>query len=194
MFYIPLTYFFNMKEILFATTNPHKIQEANTIGQDHNIKFKQVQGNYPEIRDEDVSNIAKQAAQYAYKLMHKTIIVEDSGLYITSLNGFPGAYSATVYHKIGCHGIIKLLKNIQNRQAIFTSAIAYKDKNQLQIFEGNTIGTITLKPKGNTGFGYDPIFQPQGNQLTYAQDPELKNLTSHRRKAFDKLCNWLNKN
>jgi len=184
-------YFLIRMEILFATSNQNKVREGNLVGKEYDIVFRQIMGNYPEIRDEDVANVAREGVEYVYQRTQERVIVEDTGLYISSLNGFPGTYSSYVYQKIGNRGILKLLAGLENRNARFTSAIGYKDKNSLYIFEGNAEGTITDKPRGKRGFGYDPIFQPKGNQLTYAEDPELKDLTSHRRKAFEKLCKWL---
>jgi len=178
-------------EILFATSNLNKVREGNRVGRRYDIEFRQIMGNYPEVRDEDVANVAREGVEYVYERTQERVIVEDTGLYISSLNGFPGTYSSYVFQTIGNRGIIKLLAGLEDRNARFTSAIGYMDKNSIHVFEGTAEGTITDKPRGKRGFGYDPIFMPKGNQLTYAEDPELKDLTSHRSKSFEKLCKWL---
>ncbi len=180
-------------EVLFATSNPHKVKEGNAVGKLYGVRFKQIMGNYPEVRDEDVGNVAREGAEYVYKRVGERVIVEDTGLYVNALNGFPGAYSSFVFQKIGNSGIIRLLENHVDRSAKFVSAIGYRDKNGVQIFEGVAEGTITFEARGSSGFGYDPIFKPKGNELTFAEDAELKNLVSHRRKSFEKFCKWIKK-
>ena len=180
-------------KIQFATSNPYKVSESNVVGELFGIEFTQVMGNYPEIRDEDVANVAREGAKHVFNRVGERIIVEDTGLFINELNGFPGSFSSFVFHKIGNRGIIKLLDGFTDRSARFISAIGYCDKNGIRVFEGVAEGTITLESRGSEGFGYDPIFVPKGNELTFAEDPELKNLVSHRRMAFEKLCKWLKK-
>ena len=114
------------------------------------------------------------------------MIVEDDGIFIDSLGGFPGPYSSYVHKTIGNKGILNLLK--YNRGAKFVSTITYCDKNGLESFEGKLDGTISKSQKGR-GWGYDPIFIPKNMQKTFAQLDE-KNIISHRYKALKKFSNW----
>ncbi len=216
-----------MIRILFATSNPHKVHEGNETGKEFGIEFKQISVPYSEIRDEDVGRIAEDGANFVFSKIKKPVIVEDTGLFIDALNGFPGPYSAFVFRKIGNDGILRLMKNIKNRKAEFISAIGYCDLEGVKIFKGILNGTIARKPKGNEGFGYDPIFIPDkskkillpknskgifGHKIlpmakfscrkiltrntlyydkkTLAEDFNLKNQISHRKKAFEKFCRW----
>lgn len=178
-------------KILFATSNQHKVKEANKIGKKFEIEFLQLEEPYPEIRDEDVSKVAEEGAKFLFEKIKKPLVVEDTGLFIEALNGFPGSYSAFVFKKIGNQGILQLLKEKRNRRAEFISAVGYCSSEVVKIFQGLVKGTITREVKGDAGFGYDPIFIPEGQSKTFAEDPVMKNTVSHRRKAFEKFCKWI---
>jgi len=179
-----------MKTVLFATSNPFKVKEGNKIAGEFGIEFKQIRVDYPEIRDESIGKIAEEGVKFVFDKIKKPVIVEDTGLFIRALNGFPGPYSAYVYRKVGCNGILKLLHNSNERSAEFITAIGFKNSSTLRIFEGKVKGVISEIERGSAGFGYDPIFIPEGYEKTFAEDPELKSKVSHRRKAFYKFCEW----
>jgi XTP/dITP diphosphohydrolase len=180
-------------EVLFATSNKHKVTEANLVGKEYDIEFTQVNILYPEIRSNSVAEVAEEGAKYVGAQLERPVVVEDSGIFIDALNGFPGAYSALVYKKIGLPGILKLLDGVKDRHAHFISAVGYKDDNTLVVYEGKVDGIITYMESGDQGFGYDPIFQPVGTGKTFAQDLKAKDKLSHRRKAFEELCSHLKK-
>ena len=180
-----------MKKVKFATSNPHKVREGNLVGKRFDIEFVQIKHAYPEIRDEDVSKVAEEGARFVFDRIKEPVIVEDTGLFIEALNGFPGSFSAFVFQKIGNDGILKLLKGEENRKAEFVSVIGYCDENGVKIFKGIVEGSIADEKKGSEGFGYDPLFIPTGYEKTFAEDPELKGKVSHRKKAFQKFCEWL---
>ncbi len=182
-----------MKKVKFATSNPHKVREGNLVGKKFGIDFVQIKQSYPEIRDEDVSKVAEEGGRFVFDKIKEPIIVEDTGLFIEALNGFPGSFSAFVFRKIGNDGILKLLGSEKDRNAEFISAIGYCDENGVKIFKGIVKGSIADEKKGMEGFGYDPIFIPTGYGKTFAEDPDLKSRISHRRKAFQKFCEWLTK-
>lgn len=183
-----------MKDVMkvnFATSNKHKVKEANLVGEGFGIEFIQLREQYPEIRDESVETVAREGARFIFQKVETPILVEDTGLYISSLNGFPGSYSAFVFEKIGNQGVLNLLRNVQDISAQFVCAVAYCDSSKLMAFRGFVEGTISRTPMGDGGFGYDPIFIPNGHKKTFAQDPELKSKVSHRKIAFEKFCQWL---
>jgi len=180
-----------MKEILFVTSNSHKVTEANMIGQLFGVSFSQVNLMYPEIRSDSVREVAQEGAKYAFEKLQRPIIVEDSGLYIESLNGFPGAYSGLVFKKIGFEGILKLMDGLDDRKAQFVSAVGYCDRDIIEVFEGVVDGHITLEPRGKSGFAYDPVFEPSGSKKTFAEDHKHKIEVSHRRKSIELLCHYL---
>ena len=114
------------------------------------------------------------------------MIIEDDGLHIDSLDGFPGPYSSYVQKTIGNQGIINLVKT--DRSAKFVSNIIYHDKYCFKSFEGKLFGTISKSEKGN-GWGFDPLFIPKNQKQTYGELTDKNNI-SHRYKALKKFSNW----
>jgi len=180
-----------MEELLFATSNTNKVSEANKVGQKYGIVFSQVNVMYPEVRAENCSEVAEEGVRYAYSKIQRPIVVEDSGLFIEAFGGFPGPYSSFVQHKLGNDGILKLMDGVTDRRAKFISAIGYFDGDDVRIFEGVVDGFITCEKRGGGGFGYDPIFMPEGSEKTFAEDHKRKNEISHRSKATELLCRFL---
>lgn len=149
-----------------------------------------------EIQSLDLEDIAKEKASSAYKSVKNSIIVEDAGLFIDVLGGFPGPYSSFVQLTIGCEGILTLLRNKSNRKAIFKSALVCADMNgKLHTFLGQITGSVAHDLSGDHGFGFDPIFIPDGHHNTYALmlDAE-KNRISHRAIATRKFAEWFLEN
>lgn len=179
-----------MKKVLFASSNPHKVKEAIEVGKDYGIEFVQLKESYPEIRDEDVARVAEDGARHIHEVVNKPVVVDDTGLYIDALNGFPGPFSAYTFKKIGCEGILRLMNGIDNRSAVFVSAVGYCDGKELLTFRGECRGTITDAMRGPPVFGYDPIFLPEGQNKSFAEDDVMKGRVSHRRKSFDAFCRW----
>jgi len=185
-----------MKEIFFATSNKNKYLEAKAILENFNIKVRWLKGKYPEIQAERLEEIAAFTAKWVAEKTNKMVFVEDAGLFIKILNGFPGPYSSYVYRTIGNVGILKLLEGETKREAFFTSVVAYcKPSSEPVTFTGKVHGIISYEIRGNKGWGFDPIFIPkEGKGKTYAEmGPENKNKISHRRKALEKFGSWFSK-
>jgi len=178
-------------DVLFATSNPHKVSEASAVGRKFGVAFKQIPIGYTEVRDNSVSVVAFEGIRSLYPRVKKPVVIEDSGLFISALNGFPGSYSHYAFDKIGIEGILNLLSKKKDRKAYFISAVAYADGESVKIFEGVVEGTIAKKLKGVGGFGFDPVFIPRGSRKTFAEDPAVKKAVSHRSKAVELLCRWL---
>jgi XTP/dITP diphosphohydrolase len=147
-----------------------------------------------EIQSDNPEEIAKASAKHAFGKCHLPIIVEDAGLFIEALNGFPGPYASFVYRTIGNEGLLKLMENVENRRAKFRSVVAYQS-TELKApicFEGEVIGEITTEiRKGKSGFGFDPIFKPANSDKTFSEmDIAEKNKHSHRAKAIRKFAEW----
>jgi XTP/dITP diphosphohydrolase len=182
--------------VFFATGNVHKFNEARSILTKLDIGVGMLRVKDTEIQSDSLKEIAQTSAQDAFKRCHMTVIVEDAGLFIDALNGFPGPYAAYVYKTIGNKGVLKLMENVENRKAVFQSAIAYceSEAETPLLFEGEAEGEITVnerKGNGRSGFGFDPIFRPLGNIQTFAQMTiEEKNGFSHRAKVFRKFAEW----
>ncbi len=179
------------KKIKFATSNPYKVREANLVGEKFQIEFIQIEEDYPEVRDDDVRKVAIEGVDYVFNKLGEPVIVEDTGLFINALNGFPGSYSAFVFYKIGNEGILRLLANSENRNAEFVSAIGFHDLEGMRVFDGTVSGKIGARITGTAGFGYDSIFIPEGNERSFGEDPDLKARVSHRKKAFEKFCQFI---
>jgi XTP/dITP diphosphohydrolase len=182
-----------IKKLLFATSNLHKVREAQEILNKYQITIDHYPINLPELQDDSLKEIAKFAASEIDPEIKDPIIVEDTGLFIEALNGFPGPYSAFVFRTIGNEGILRLMQNITNRKAYFMTIIVLRalPKNsstfEYFFFQGEARGKISLTVRGEQ-WGYDPIFEPEGEEgLTYAEITEKKNQISHRTKAFQAL-------
>jgi XTP/dITP diphosphohydrolase len=178
------------KSLYFITSNKGKVKEAKEKFLDMKINIIQRNLGYPEIQADTLEEVALFGAEYVKKKFNHTFILEDAGLFIDTLNGFPGVYSAYVYYKIGCSGVLRLLKDLnENRDAVFKSIYVYCEANKKPIlFEGKCYGRISNKELGKSGFGFDPIFIPKGKSKTFAQmKTEEKNQLSHRGISIEKL-------
>ena len=144
-----------------------------------------------EIQADDPAEIA--AYSLAQVKDDRPICVEDAGVSIDRLGGFPGPYSSYVLERLGNPGILKLMEGEQNRGAHYVSAIAYRDESGVHIFRGIVDGEIAHSIRGTNGFGYDPIFIPiEGDGHTFGEMEAMeKNKISHRARAFRSLAEWL---
>ncbi|MDD1680674.1 MAG: RdgB/HAM1 family non-canonical purine NTP pyrophosphatase [Methanoregula sp.] len=143
----------------------------------------------PEHRSNDVGEIARGKARYAYSQLNIPLIVDDTGFFITALGGFPGPYAAYVLNSIGNTGILKLMEGISDRTARFTTGIAYADEHGIEVFTGTLEGKIAHEPRGKNGFGYDPIFET--GEKTLAEIPlSDKSKISHRARALSAFYDW----
>ncbi len=182
------------KVIFFATGNFHKFNEARSVLSQMGIAVGMLRVKTVEIQSEDLTKIALESAKDSFNRCHLPLIVEDAGLFVEALKGFPGPYAAYVYKTLGNAGLLKQMENVQSRQAKFQSAIAYVDGEEQRLFQGEAIGKITFeerKKSAKTAFGFDPIFQPQGSKKTFAEMTiEEKNRFSHRAEAIRKFAEW----
>jgi len=146
-----------------------------------------------EIQSDNLEIIAKASATDAEKKCGLPVFVEDAGLFIEALNGFPGPFSSYVYRTIGTKGILKLMENVDKRDAYFQSVVAFSSLGETQkCFQGRVKGKISMEERGGSGFGFDPIFEPSGShKRTFAEMPTIeKNEYSHRAKALRKFAEW----
>jgi len=182
-----------MNEVLFVTGNSHKVKEANRVLSLFGITVKMVECEKVEIQSESLTRIAKYAASLAAKRLGKPVIVEDSGLFVKALEGFPGPFSSYVYKTIGCGGVLQLMSGITDRRAVFKCAVAFCSPGLPPLaFEGKAYGSISSSIRGSGGFGFDPIFIPRsGDGRTFAEmPPEDKDRLSHRGAAFRAFGEW----
>ena len=177
-------------KVVFVTTNKGKMGEAREIGAHYGIEFIPNDYDAVEIRADDPVEIAVESAKDAYGKIKEPLIVEDSGLFIDTLNGFPGTYSAFVFHTIGVEGVLKVMENKVKKDATMKSAVAYTDGKEIKSFLGEVKGTVPKDQRGTSGFGYDPVFIPEGRDRTFAEDLDYKAAVSHRAQSIRKFCEW----
>jgi XTP/dITP diphosphohydrolase len=177
----------------FVTSNIHKFNEARSVLSEYKIATAKLRVEAIEIQDDSLENIARYSVQDAIKNCGLPVFVEDAGLFVEALGGFPGPYSKYVYNTVGLKGVLKLMKNIENRSAYFMSVVAFGSPDEQPVcFVGKVEGTISLEMRGASGFGYDPIFVPSdGDGRTFAEMTATeKNGLSHRGEALRKFALW----
>lgn len=182
-----------MKQLYFITSNKGKLVEAVEKLQPVGYSLLQNNLGYPEIQADSLEEVVTSGVLDIQERFDKPFIIEDAGLFIEALQGFPGVYSKYVFFTIGLHGILRLMEGQGNRKAVFRSVYAYKEpESEPVIIIGECAGTITNKPKGYHGFGYDPIFIPENGSKTFGEmTVEEKNRYSHRANALEKLISVL---
>ncbi len=192
------------ERLLFATSNAHKLEEVrNIIGARYivegldSIAFS---GEIPETSPTIEGN-AVEKVEFVAQFTAQPVFAEDTGLIVPALDGAPGVYSARYAgdHKSDKDNIAKLLRELQeksrDRRAYFQTVLAFRDVGGKVItFTGEVHGKIAPSPRGDMGFGYDPVFIPDGWEETFAQlGDDIKNTISHRRKALDLFVAFLKK-
>ena len=189
------------KKLVFATNNAHKLDEISSILGEKvellSLKDIHCHVDIPETADTLEGN-AMLKAEYIYKNYGLDCFADDTGLEVEALNGAPGVYSARYAGSKGHNAeanMQKLLQNmqgVQNRKAQFRTAICLILDGKKHLFEGIVKGEIIKEKRGSSGFGYDPIFVPEGYTKTFAEmGNETKNKISHRALAVEKLCRFL---
>lgn len=191
-----------MKRIVFATNNPNKLRELRelTAGQYDIVGLAEIgcHEDVPETSDTIRGN-AIQKARYVADHYGVTCFADDTGLEVDALGGEPGVYSARYAgeakdSKANMRKLLAALEGVADRKAHFTTwiALAHPGDAEVELFEGDVHGVITDAPSGDHGFGYDPIFRPDGYDRTFAElSADEKNLISHRGRATRKLIAYL---
>ena len=181
-----------MKRVYLVTGNRHKVEEFEAILAPLGIEVTPIRLEKLEVQADDVTVIARYAAE-RLPVIDAPVAVEDAGLFIKALRGFPGPYSNYVYRTLGLEGVLKLMSDVDDRHAYFLSAIGVKDtEGRVHVFTGRVDGSIARSPRGSGGFGFDPIFVPEGGEKTFAEaSMEEKNSVSHRARAARALAEWL---
>jgi XTP/dITP diphosphohydrolase len=180
-------------EIVMATANRHKIEEANYALKDFGVTLVGQDIKGTEIQSMDPVQVAKFCLEGLLPSFGRPLVVEDTALSVKALNGFPGALASDAFKTIGNRGILRLLEREEDRSAHFEAAVAYGlPPDRIWVFTGRAHGTISLEPRGHMGFGFDPIFIPRGCDKTFGEMTlEEKNQVSHRALAFRRLGTWV---
>ena len=189
-----------MNTIIFATNNEHKVFEVRSVLKEKfkiiSLKEAGIEIDIPEPYNSLEEN-ACEKARVIYQLTDKNCFAEDTGLEVEVLNGGPGVKSARYadeersFEK-NIDKLLSKLKNKENRKAQFRTVACLIENGKEKIFEGICKGTIIAQRRGDSGFGYDPVFIPDGSTKTFAEmSMEEKNRFSHRKKAIGKLTSYL---
>lgn len=189
------------KRFVFATNNAHKLEEVKAIlgSEIEVLSLKEIgcTADIPETADTLEGN-ALLKAKYIWEHYNMNCFADDTGLEVEALDGAPGVYSAryageTHDSEANMLKLLNELKEKENRKAQFRTAFALIINGKEHLFEGVVKGKIIKERKGNTGFGYDPIFVPEGYEETFAElGNDIKNKISHRARASEELCKFLN--
>ena len=190
-----------MKKFVFATNNAHKLEEVKAIvgAKIEILSLKDIscQADIPETADTLEGN-ALLKARFIYETYHLDCFADDTGLEVEALNGAPGVYSARYAgdahnSEANMRKLLQELEGVENRRARFRTAFALILNGKEHLFEGIVNGHITPVRHGTSGFGYDPVFVPDGYTQTFAEMGDaLKNKISHRAIGAQKLCRFLN--
>jgi XTP/dITP diphosphohydrolase len=180
----------HVQPLRFVTTNPGKVREAEEYLEGL-YDVEQLDYDYTEIQSDDLADIAARGAREAFDARHDDVpvIVDDAGLFVKAVGGFPGPYSSYVEDTLGVERVWRVGADLEDRRAAFRCTVAFTDGDTTETFSGAVQGRI-VAPRGDGGFGYDPIFEHDGE--TFAEmDTEEKNALSHRGRALAKLADWL---
>ena len=179
-----------MQPNFFATTNENKLREANQI-LEHNLE--QISVELLEPQDVDVEAVVKIKAEDAFHKTGKLVLVEDTGLEFSAWGKMPGALIKWFMDEVGNDGILKMLSSETNRRAVAKTAIGFFDGTKAHVFTGSISGTVPDTIRGTGGFGWDPIFIPDGSTKSFAEMSDVeKNAISMRKLAFENMKKELN--
>jgi XTP/dITP diphosphohydrolase len=187
-----------MKKIIyFATGNKHKLEEAQDLFK-HQLtdwELKSIDVDILEIQADNLEDVAEFKVDYISKKFNDPFFIEDAGFFVDdTCHGFPGVYSSYVMKTVGYNGIINIIGENIKRNAHFESVIGFYDSSKkTHLFKGQNDGFVTSKPRGTSGFGFDPIFESFDTPGKTFAELEIgeKNKISHRRRALMKLISFL---
>ena len=177
--------------IRFVTTNDGKFREVSELLASKGIEIGRLDASYPEVQADTLEEVVRYGMSQIPE-GEGDIVVDDSGLFIDRLGGFPGVYSSYAFKTLGCQGILKLMLGWKGRDASFETCFGLRIGGELHVFKGKCVGVISEDMRGKGGFGFDPIFIPKGSRRTFAQmTVEEKNDLSHRGRAARSLARFL---
>ncbi|MGA7075872.1 MAG: non-canonical purine NTP pyrophosphatase [Halobacteriota archaeon] len=174
-----------MKEVNFITQNQAKVAELQAKAKHFELTINHISAPYPELQADTLEDVVRYGLAYCQKKFPAPFIIEDSGLFVDALHGFPGPFSSYVHRTVGNRGLVKLIG--EGAAARFESLIGsyYHD---IRLFRGRVEGRI-VSSRGRGGFGFDPIFEHEGRTFGEMMIDE-KNAISHRSKAAELFLKW----
>jgi len=178
-------------KIRFASINQQKIREVCEILEPSGIEVKPFPLRIEELRTEDLQQLVSDKLLTAFKLIGKPVFVEHTGLFVKSLNGFPGGLTQIFWDRLQAERFSELIGRLDDPAAEARTLIGYCDGRKRHFFEGIVAGRISSSPAGHGGFEWDDVFIPDGHNETFAQLGKQKNGLSMRRRALDAFVTFL---
>ena len=175
------------------TSNPGKVAEFQKAFADMGIEMEHLRLPYDEVQTSELEEVVEKGMAEIRAKGVRDFIIDDSGMFVNALKGFPGVYSAYGQKTIGNAGILKLMEGVEDRSAVFKCCIGCDIGGRTIIVTGTCDGYITREARGSEGFGYDPIFSPDGKRTFAEIGIEEKNTMSHRGNAIKLLRDALAK-
>ncbi|MDY6770169.1 MAG: non-canonical purine NTP pyrophosphatase [Candidatus Nanohaloarchaea archaeon] len=180
-------------ELHFATGNPGKVDDAREILAGVDADVVQLDVDVVEQQDADLADVARFKLEQALEqsqLYGAHVMADDSGLFVDALDGFPGILSSPFDAHVGKERLLDLVE--EGAAASFRAAVAlhHPGRQDIEVFTGRVDGEL-VEPRGDAGFGYDPLFLPDGHDRTFAEDPDHKHRVSHRKRALEQLADRL---
>lgn len=179
-----------MTAITFATGNEGKLEEARAL-----LAPREVEGwdeGYPEVQADTLEAVCRFGLEHLAGRIEPPFLLEDAGLFVDAWDGFPGVYSSYVFGTLGNEGLLSLMAGVEERSARFRSVVGLHDGDRARLFEGVVEGTIAREARGEGGFGFDPVFVPEGRERTFAElSASEKNELSHRSRALEAMAEAL---
>ena len=179
-----------MQKLTFITGSAAKAQYLSNY---FHLPIEHMKLDLPEIQSLDTAEVAKDKARRAYEVLKTPVLVEDVSLVFVAMKSLPGPLIKWFYETLGNDGLCKLVDGLGDRDAVASVVFALCDESGVHTFEASTVGTIAPAPRGEIGFGWDPIFIPSGHEKTWSEmSDDEKHETSMRKPALEKLSKHLN--
>lgn len=179
----------------FITGNEGKVKEISSRLVELDIELFRREGQFTEVQSDSLEGVVIRGMELFTKEHgdEHWLMKDDSGLFIEGLSGFPGVYSAYVQRTLDNEGILRLMKGVDNRKSVFRTVIGlFIPGEGLSLFRGECRGEISTDIRGGGGFGFDPVFIPEGHERTFAEmGLKEKNSMSHRIRAVDRMVDYL---
>ncbi len=175
--------------LALVTGNPDKLAETRRLT---GVEIEGIEFDLPEIQSLDLEAVVRAKAAEAWRRVRRPLVVEETGLELAALNGFPGPLVKWMLDAVGPQGIARTAHRLGDPRAVARCQLLVTDGERTLLAEGSTEGVLVLPPRGDDGFGWDPVFQPAGHDRTYAElGPEIKDRIGHRGRAWRALLDEL---
>ena len=178
-------------KIRLLSRNPHKVSEACEILAPHGVEVIALKKSIDEIQTPNIEDIARDKCKKAFAIAGRPVVVEHTGLFISSLNGLPGGLTQIFWDTLQADRFTELFGSGSDTSVRAETVVAYCDTKRIRLFQGSIKGTIPQAPRGSRKFRWDCVFVPEGFDVTFAEMGKTKSDISMRKRALDKLADFL---